>query len=693
MSLWYKQRPFKVDLTTFGIEPNPGPFLLKSTGRRCNTLIFASRYVWWLFCITFSSVLLGVLLLLAYSTNIEFKKVMFLNDPTTVKAIKDHAVTYKQDFEHSQLMFAFFLGIIGGVILLFAKHITTVYSAMYNFGLRRIHRSILSGSENNAPEFIFWFKLFSQYESLYGEKFRPVGEHTRLMQVWCANTGGGWRRDLTMEGVEPNPGPVCESESCCMVNMKSCSTCLMITVLTGLMLLLGGEVAFSAYMYHTQPAVDCSDNKPQAGGWIPDLTTQGVEPNPGPKDKKGQGKAKAASLVEYGPVPNPPSAIVSNPPKRNKNKGGKKRGSRGGKQRSSMLERMQSASLRAAKDLSAVMMKPFSKFGVSLNTTELPTATAIAYLKASYSTVAGQFTLITWQPKCSSNVVIYNVTSASTSWQNGTSSVINSYNYSSLSSTLGSARVLSGGIRMTVYDAATSKPGLVAIGLMPTSVDMNSYSITSTTPSGIASSPTSRYVRIEPGSMSCEIQWRPQNEMDLDFYTYTLNGTGTVNYTSVPYIYLEGWPSTSTYFLESIMHLQGLAAPTTAAYLPENDPSTRVSMPTVYSEALNIIPEGSEYYLSAAAMYAAGEYMMHQIRRHGGLPQMVGVQPQLSTPAHTLPPPTTPNSDVDEKSQDTDISELERAANRLIVGGGELTGKELTSLIELLSEVKQQRKL
>jgi hypothetical protein len=129
-------------------------------------------------------------------------------------------------------------------------------------------------------------------------------------------------------------------------------------------------------------------------------------------------------------------------------------------------------------------------------------------------------------------------------------------NYSGVSATLVSARVVGGGLRVTPLLPLTSTPGIIAHGDIP---GITPTGLTSSTPNALLAN-----VYLKPvASVNCQIT-ATTKPIDATAFAITpaigtLLGSTTIVPQSWPVVTCNGWPASTTFYCEGVLHLEGIS--------------------------------------------------------------------------------------------------------------------------------------
>jgi len=197
------------------------------------------------------------------------------------------------------------------------------------------------------------------------------------------------------------------------------------------------------------------------------------------------------------------------------------------------------------------LVDPFSYAGVRLGWgCMVPTNTVQGYLRATYSANADGSFCIVGLPNCTNAINIGTGGAAVAAGSNPA----NVTDAAAIAAQFQSGRVVSYGVRAIPMIAATSVPGLCAVG----AIEQVTYTqIQAMTPNDFVSYPTSNGSIGIAGASACG---RPIDVNSFTFNPVITNGTGfavgTVLPYSIPYISFTGLPASATIIVEYCLNLE-----------------------------------------------------------------------------------------------------------------------------------------
>jgi len=200
------------------------------------------------------------------------------------------------------------------------------------------------------------------------------------------------------------------------------------------------------------------------------------------------------------------------------------------------------------------------------------------------------------------------------------------YNINSLTSNGSEARIVSGGIRLFCPQAATSAPGMLFAGTMP-SVTLSNIT-TSCTPSFLRSLPQSE---MTIGTTGAAALMRPQDNDSFVFQSMLCNSTGQTNTSapvmSVPYVTGSGFPAGQVVWVEAIINLELLPNSIGGAYVT-NESITNTPNPE---------PVAADFFPSPERLIAAIRPLISDAAVLDGLVSAAGaVHPMLGSATNTI---------------------------------------------------------
>jgi len=248
---------------------------------------------------------------------------------------------------------------------------------------------------------------------------------------------------------------------------------------------------------------------------------------------------------------------------------------------------------------------PFTHQGPLLGYGTLqPSTKATAYYKATIACSSDGYLGFFALPMCggTTNCIYYNQgVSGSTTW------TASNYNNSAVIANQGAeARVISGAIRVLPLLAATSVPGIITVGSIP-SVSANQ--ITTASNNFVMSLPFGQVGLATNGAL---VNSRPVDDSSFIFSLNTLNGSTTVIPTwSVPYFVLSGCPAATSVFVEVAMNIEiigGVASTNATALDGEQVNPSETLAGSIYSTAEQAFRAARGYITPAAILSAAHEF-------------------------------------------------------------------------------------
>jgi hypothetical protein len=201
------------------------------------------------------------------------------------------------------------------------------------------------------------------------------------------------------------------------------------------------------------------------------------------------------------------------------------------------------------------LIDPFEFAGVPLGFgTLVPTRISTIYLRGSTTADSTGYLALGVYPQAHYPLQLAN-SGASASFTTS-AAPITSIDEAAITANLGSARVVSVGIKAYPNLAATSTPGLVVSGAIPGSTP-NLFG--ALTPTDLISFPTSHVGKGYEGAVACS---RPQDTVSFEFYQQMVNNAGFATTTdfpcSIPYICFSGIGNGTVVYYEVAINIEGI---------------------------------------------------------------------------------------------------------------------------------------